>query len=90
MMHGHEKVRLRHSSNEAAEQSRATGSGGGGAKGGGQGERDPMPHVPDPVPGKRVTGAGARTEGREARRPTSEVGAVCRKAARTVLCGGAQ
>jgi hypothetical protein len=36
---------------------------------------------------KRVTGAGARTEGREASRQTSEVGAVCRKAARTVLCG---
>src|SRR6202035_1319059 len=41
-----------------------TGSGGGGAKGGGQGEREPMPHVPDTVPGKRVTDAGARTEGR--------------------------
>ena len=89
MMHGHEN-RLRHSSNEAAEQGRATGGGGGGAKGGGQGEREPMPHVPDTVPGKRVTGAGARTEGREASRQTSEVGAVCRKAARTVLCGGAQ
>src|SRR5262249_84009 len=37
---------------------------------------------------KRVTGAGARTEGREASRQTSEVGAVCRKAARTVVCGG--
>ena len=37
---------------------------------------------------KRVTGVGARTEGREASRQTSEVGAVCRKAARTVLCGG--
>jgi len=47
-----------------------------------------MPHVPDTVPGKRVTGAGARTEGREASRQTSEVGAVCRKAARTDLCGG--
>ena len=35
--------------NEAAEQGRATGSGGGGAKGGGQGEREPMPHVPDTV-----------------------------------------
>ena len=64
MMHGHEKSELRHSSNEAAEQGRATGSGGGGAKGGGQGEREPMPHVPDTVPGKRVTDAGARTEGR--------------------------
>ena len=47
-----------------------------------------MPHVPDTGPGKRVTGAGARTEGREASRQTSEVGAVCRKATRTVLCGG--
>ena len=47
-----------------------------------------MPHVPDTGPGKRVTGAGARTEGREASRQTSEVGAVCGKAARTVLCGG--
>ena len=37
-----------------------------------------------------VPGAGARTEGREASRQSSEVGAVCRKAARTVLCGGAQ
>ena len=87
MMHGHEN-RLRHSSNEAAEQGRVTGSGGGGAKGGGQGEREPMLHVPDTGPGKRVTGAGARTDGREASRQSSEVGAVCRKAARTVLCGG--
>jgi hypothetical protein len=47
-----------------------------------------MPHVPDTGPGKRVTGAGARTDGREASRQTSEVGAVCRKAARTDLCGG--
>src|SRR6476620_8406540 len=37
---------------------------------------------------KRVIGAGARTDGREASRQTSEVGAVCRKAARTDLCGG--
>src|SRR5215472_8527970 len=58
------------------------------AKGGGQGEREPMLHVPDTGPGKRVTGAGARTDGREASRQSSEVGAVCRKAARTVLCGG--
>ena len=34
-----------------------------------------MPHVPDTGPGKRVTGAGARTEGREASRQPSEVGA---------------
>jgi len=47
-----------------------------------------MPHVPDTGPGKCVTGAGACTEGREASRQTSEVGAVCGKAARTVPCGG--
>ena len=32
-----------------------------------------MPHVPDTVPGKRVTDAGARTEGREARLYIGEV-----------------
>ena len=46
-----------------------------------------MPHVPDPVPGKRVPGP-ERVRKAEASRQTSEVGAVCRKAARTVLCGG--
>ena len=35
------EVRLRHSSDEAGEQSRATGRGAGGAKGGDQGEREP-------------------------------------------------
>src|SRR3954463_7797090 len=54
----------RHSSGEVVEQNRGTGSGGDGAKGGGQGERDPAPHVPDTEPGKRVTDAGARTDGR--------------------------
>ena len=38
MMHDHGEVRLRHSSCEADEQSRATGCGAGGAKGGDQGE----------------------------------------------------
>ena len=37
------------------------GGGVGGAKGGGRGEREPAKHVPDAVPGSRVTGAGART-----------------------------
>jgi hypothetical protein len=45
-----------------------TGRGGGGAKGGGQGEHEPLPHVPDTGPGKRVTGVGACTEGRAASR----------------------
>jgi hypothetical protein len=53
------KVRLRHSSNEAAEQRRATGGGGGGTRG----RAEEMLHVPDTGPGKRVTGVGARTDG---------------------------
>ena len=89
MMHGHEKSDSAIVAMKPPNKAGATGGGGGGAKGGGQGEREPMPHVPDTVPGKRVTGAGARTEGREASRQTSEVGAVCGQAARTVLCGGA-
>ena len=40
-------------------------------------------------PHKRVTGAGTHTESAEPLcRHTPEVGAVCGKAARTVLCGG--
>src|SRR6516162_845492 len=72
---------LRPDSNEADEQGRATGGGGGGAKGGGQGEREPMPHVPDTVPGKRVTGAGARTEGRG--QPSNIQGGSRMRASRT-------
>src|SRR6202040_1421801 len=86
MMHGHEKSDSVIVATKPPNKAGRTGRGGGGAKGGGQGEREPMPHVPDTVPGKRVTDAGARTEGREASRQTSEVGAVCRKAARTVVC----
>ena len=41
MMHEPEKSRLRHSSNEASEQSRATGGGAGGAKGGDREEHEP-------------------------------------------------
>jgi hypothetical protein len=36
-------------------------NGAGGAKGGGQGEREPAKHGPGTEPGNRVTGAGART-----------------------------
>ena len=86
MMHGHEKSDSAIVATKPPNKGRATGSGGGGAKGGGQGEREPMLHVPDTGPGKRVPGAGARTEGREASRQSSAVGAVCRKAARTVVC----
>src|SRR3954471_10927557 len=60
------EVRLRHSSYEADEQSRATGRGAGGAKGGGQGECEPAKHAPGAGPGKRDTGAGAHTASRKA------------------------
>src|ERR1700740_3648329 len=61
------EVRLRHSSCEADEQSRATGCGAGGAKGGDQGECEPAKHAPGAGPGKRVTGAGTRTASRKAK-----------------------
>jgi hypothetical protein len=60
-------------------------SGVGGAKGGGQGEYAPAKHVLGSEPGSRVTGAGAYTATIAV---TPEVGAVCGKAARTVLGGG--
>ena len=96
MMHGHEKVGPRHSSNEAGEQSEGTCCGGicrgkrsgvGGAKGGGQGECAPAKHALDLAPGSRVTGAGAHTA--TMCRHTPEAGAVCGKAARTDLGRGA-
>src|SRR5262249_36628088 len=46
----------------------------------------PAKHALDSEPGSRVTGAGAYTASNC--RHTPEVGAVCGKAARTVLCGG--
>src|SRR5713101_5473921 len=46
-------------------------------------------HAPGAVPGKRVTGAGAHASRRNCGVSFGpEVGAVCGKAARTVLCGG--
>src|ERR1700758_3697904 len=93
MMHGREKSDL--AIYEAGEQSerahcggiyRGKRSGAGGAKGGGQGECAPAKHALDSEPGSRVTGAGAYTASNC--RHTPEVGAVCGKAARTVLCGG--
>src|SRR5213078_4386707 len=88
------EVGPRHSSCEAGEQSeeihcggvcREGRSGAGGAKGGDQGKCGPAKHVPGAEPDKRVTGAGTHTA---ICRHTPEVGAVCGKAARTVLCGG--
>ena len=73
----------------AGEQNGAIRCGAGGAKGGDQGECGPAKHVPDLEPHKRVTGAGTHTKSAEPLcRHTPEVGAVCGKAARTVLCGG--
>jgi hypothetical protein len=60
------EVRLRHSSDEADEQRRATGCGAGGAKGGDRGECGPATHAPGAGPGKRVPGAGAHTASRKA------------------------
>src|SRR5205823_2829646 len=71
---------------EAGEQSGAIRRGVGGAKDGDQGECGPAKHALDSAPGSRVTGAGPHTAC--LCRHTPEVGAVCGKAARTVLCGG--
>ncbi len=51
------EVRLRHSSDEACEQSWATGCGADGAKGGGRGKHGRATHAPDTEPGKRAPGA---------------------------------
>src|SRR6516162_8171063 len=80
------EVGLRHSSCEAGEQSGAIRCGAGGAKGGDQGKCESAKRVPDAEPGERVTGAGAHTA--SICRYTPKVGAVCGKAARTVLRGG--
>src|SRR5205823_2624566 len=94
MMHGDEKSDLaivamkpaNKAKKSTAEASAGGGrSGAGGAKGGDQGECGPAKHVPGAEPDKRVTGAGTHTA---ICRHTPEVGAVCGKAARTVLCGG--
>src|SRR5437773_5033544 len=60
------EVRLRNSSWEADEQSRAAGCGVGGAKCGGRRECEPAKHAPGAGPGKCVTGAGAHTASRKA------------------------
>ena len=94
MMHGHEKSDLAivagKSANNVAPRCGAirggvSRSGVDGAKGGDQGKCGPAKHVPGAEPDKRVTGAGTHTA---ICRHTPEVGAVCGKAARTVLCGG--
>ncbi len=59
------EARPLHSSEEVGEQSRATGSGAGGAKGGDRGKRRPVTHVPGTESGKRVIGAGLRATSRK-------------------------
>src|SRR5947209_11965820 len=94
MMHGREKSDLAIVAMKPANKAnahcggiyRGKRSGAGGAKGGGQGECAPAKHALDSEPGSRVTGAGAYTASNC--RHTPEVGALCGKAARTVLCGG--
>ena len=92
MMHGHEKSDLAIVAGKPANtvalrcgavRGGVSRNGVGGAKGEDQGECGPAKHVPDTEPDKRVTGAGTHTE--SICRHTPEVGAVCGKAARTVL-----
>jgi hypothetical protein len=88
MMHGHEKSDSAIVATKPPNKGRVTGRGGGGAKGGGQGEHEPLTHVPDTGPGKaclRRRSAYGRPRGQPS---TSEVGAVCGQAAGTVLCRG--
>jgi hypothetical protein len=61
MTHGREKSDTAIVSWEADEQSGPDRSGAGGAKGGGQGEREPAKHAPDTGTEARDTSAGART-----------------------------
>jgi len=61
MMYDHEKSDPAIVAVKPDEQSRATGSGVGGAKGGGRGECESAKHGPGAVPGNRVTGAEAHT-----------------------------
>ena len=94
MMHGHEKSDLVIVAVKPANKARKAPCGGvcgggrsgvGGAKGGGQGEYAPA-NTYWTQSQARVTQALERI--RQLRRHTPEVGAVCGKAARTVLCGG--
>src|SRR5205085_9203989 len=62
-------VQPRASSNEADEQSRATGGGAGGAKAGDQGERGTAKHTPDTGPGTCDPGARPRTASFDVRHP---------------------
>ena len=82
------EVRLRHSSWEADERSRATGRGAGGAKGGDRGESGSSKHAPGAVLAMRVPGDDALTASRQRLAVSPKVGAVCGNSARTDLGGG--
>src|SRR6266446_5800193 len=88
------EVRLRHISDEACEQSWATGRGVGGAKGGDQGKHGPTTHAPGTGPGKRATGAGTCTASSKAAEEgeVHRASAPChsRLAKGVVLCAQAQ
>ena len=85
MMHGHEKSDLVIVAMKPANKAKEAHCGG--VCGGERRSRwsAPAQHVLDPEPGSRDKRAGAYTATFAV---TPEVGAVCGKAARTVLCGG--
>src|ERR1700751_1946324 len=86
MMHGPEKSDLAIVAGKPANKAEQSAAESVERRAGDQGECEPAKHVPDAEPDKRVTGAGAHTA--SLCRHTPKVGAVCGKAARTVLCGG--
>ena len=79
-----------HSTDEAAEQCRGTGCGGGGGKGATQGERDQQIASRTQCRTRCVTCAGSRASSRASARPGArpERGAQCGSSARWDLCGG--
>ena len=90
MMHGREKSDLAivamKPANKANEPTAEASTGANAAEPVERRAGAPAKHALDSEPGSRVTGAGAYTASNC--RHTPEVGAVCGKAARTVLCGG--
>ena len=67
MMNGHEKSDSAIVAGKPTNKAERSGCGAGGAKGGGQGEREPAEHAPDTEPGKRGPGAGAHTASSKAK-----------------------
>jgi hypothetical protein len=88
MMHGHEKSDPAIVAGKPAKKPEQSRRGAGGAKGRDRGEHVPAKHALDSAPSSRGTGAGTRAATALPFGP--EVGAVCGKAARTDLDGGAR